>query len=154
RRTTAWRVSCQPVVDARLGETTPSSPSGDGRRGAAVVLASSRTLSHPGDQETQSSARNLGGLIRVNVVMVSQQTYFYWLAVWVVCAGVSLWTQRRPGSGAGLTISYVLQLWILHWLAAAIYAFPWYQAADIDTVLGLQQSTYAIAGFTVGVALV
>ena len=86
--------------------------------------------------------------------MVSQQTYIYWLAVWVVCAGVSLWTQRRPGSGAGLTISYVLQLWILHWLAAAIYAFPWYQAADIDTVLGLQQSTYAIAGFTVGVALV
>ncbi len=82
--------------------------------------------------------------------MVSQAQFNGWLLAWVLCVAVILYGQRRDGNGTGLTISYVLQLWLIHWLGAAIYAFPWYKAPGRAMALGLEQSTYAIAGFAAG----
>jgi hypothetical protein len=75
-----------------------------------------------------------------------------WVALWAVIAGgimVVRGTSRRPG--AGLVQAYILNLGLLHWLAAALYLLPWYTNHDPDVVaLGLQQGTYAILGFGVG----
>ena len=47
--------------------------------------------------------------------------------------------------------AYVLNLGLLHWLAAALYLLPWYTNHDPDVVaLGLQQGTFAVLGFGVG----
>jgi hypothetical protein len=75
-----------------------------------------------------------------------------WVAAWAVIAGCILLTRgtsRRPG--AGLVQAYVLNLGLLHWLAATLYLLPWYTNHDPDVVaLGLQQGTYAVLGFGVG----
>lgn len=86
--------------------------------------------------------------------MISEETYRFYLVAWVACVVIALWSQRKVGSGAGLTISYVLQLWMLHWLAASIYVLPWYDAPDPATSIGLEQSTYGIAGFVCGCVVV
>jgi hypothetical protein len=78
-----------------------------------------------------------------------------WLIVWAIVAGgifVVRAVGRRPG--AGLVQAYVLNLGLLHWLAAALYLLPWYTNHSPDVVaLGLQQSTYAVIGFGVGSVL-
>jgi hypothetical protein len=86
--------------------------------------------------------------------MLTQNAFSLWLLLWTVCGGFALWSQRKGGAGAGLTISYILQLWILHWLGAAIYALPWYLPPTSEMSLGLQQSTYAIAGFAIGCGVI
>jgi hypothetical protein len=86
--------------------------------------------------------------------MITQGNYIAWLVVWMGCAAGVFWNQRKVGSGAGLTISYVLQLFTIHWLAAAVYALPSYHDADVATLLGFEQSTYAIAGFLVGSSII
>src|SRR6516164_7379023 len=86
--------------------------------------------------------------------MVDQTEFLAWLIAWMGCLGAIVWMQRKDGTGSGLVLSYVLQLWVIHWLAAAIYALPWYKPADLTMLYGLQQSTYAIAGFAAGTALV
>jgi hypothetical protein len=86
--------------------------------------------------------------------MTSDTSFLLWLFLWVACAGFVLWSQQRPRVGAGLTISYVLQLWVLHWLGAAIYALPWYNAPSVEMSLGLEQSTIAIAGFAIGCGVI
>lgn len=86
--------------------------------------------------------------------MITDNAYLGWLALWLACGGLVLWSQRRDGAGSGLTISYVLQLFTLHWLGASIYALPWYGPANVDTQLGLIQSAYGIGGFAVGSAIV
>jgi hypothetical protein len=85
--------------------------------------------------------------------VIDQQTFIAWLVIWIAFAALALWGQRRTGVGAGLTISYVVQLWMLHWLGAAIYALPWYETQDRAQVLGLEQSVYAIAGFALGCSI-
>jgi hypothetical protein len=86
--------------------------------------------------------------------MISEEMYRFYLVTWVVCVLIALWSQRKIGSGAGLTISYVLLLWMLHWLAASIYVLPWYDAPDAATSIGLQESTYGIAGFVLGAVII
>lgn len=86
--------------------------------------------------------------------MVSQSAFVGWLIIWIGFGAFALWGQRKMGSGAGLTISYVLQLWILHWLAASIYALPWYWPANEEMALGLEQSIFAIAGFAIGCTII
>src|SRR5262245_24901196 len=81
-------------------------------------------------------------------------TYPQLLAAWLYCLFVVLWGQRREGIGTGLVISYVLQLWVLHWLAAALYTLPWYVAPTPFDRAGLQVSTVAIAGFAVGCMMI
>lgn len=82
--------------------------------------------------------------------MISQAAFNGWLIAWIVCIAIVLYGQRREGGGAGLVISYVLQLWLIHWLGAVIYALPWYNRPSQALALGLEESTYAVAGFAFG----
>src|SRR5262245_54077978 len=82
--------------------------------------------------------------------MVETPEMLFWLAAWLACAAFVIEGQRRLGNGTGLVISYVLQLWVLHWLGVAIYILPWYWHADLALWYGLRESTYAVAGFAVG----
>jgi hypothetical protein len=78
-----------------------------------------------------------------------------WLAVWAVIASlIFLIRGTRRLLVVGLVQAYVLNLGLLHWLAAALYLLPWYTNHDPDVVVaGLQQSTYAVIGFGVGSVL-
>jgi len=87
-------------------------------------------------------------------VITDQSMYVVGLCIWIGCLAVVLWGQRKEGSGAGLVISYVLQLWVIFWLGSAIYALPWFANADDAMKLGLEQSTVAIAGFAIGSTLI
>lgn len=82
--------------------------------------------------------------------LLDREEYVLWLLAWVLCLGVIFWGQRKDGQGSGLVLSYALQLWVIHWLGASIYALPWFWYADDAMVLGLEQSTFAIAGFALG----
>ena len=74
---------------------------------------------------------------------------------WLPIAAALLYGSRRSGATSGLVLAYALQLVILHWLAAAIYLLPWYYHLDTEVVFaGLQESTYAMAGFTIGAVVV
>jgi hypothetical protein len=80
-------------------------------------------------------------------------TLAYWAAAWIPMLA-ALVLLLRNGKTAGLILAYALQLVILHWLAAVLYLLPWYEYLDESVVLaGLQQSTYAIVGLTMGAAV-
>lgn len=76
----------------------------------------------------------------------------WWIAVWLAVGGVLLIGQIKLGVTTGLVTAYALQMFVLHWLAAALYVLPWYWNLNRAVVFaGLEQSTYAMAGLTVGV---
>src|SRR5215813_5598838 len=74
-----------------------------------------------------------------------------YLTVWMIAAGaVFIGQLRRNSVGAGLSLAYLLNLWLLHWVASALYALPGYSYYDYDDVVtGLEQSAYAIVAFSV-----
>jgi hypothetical protein len=75
----------------------------------------------------------------------------FWLLVWVAAASYILVRHWRAGRGAGLVFTYVLSLAAIHWLAAAIYALPWYSTQEFDTTLdGLRLSATALLAFGAG----
>src|SRR5258708_89266 len=78
------------------------------------------------------------------------------ILVWALVAGaIMLARGLTPRPGAGLVQAYLLNLGLLHWLAAALYLLPWYTNHDPDVVAsGLQQSLYAVIGFGIGAVLV
>lgn len=74
-----------------------------------------------------------------------------WIAAWVVMAAVVMFTHRKPRTTCGLVLGFTLQAFVLHWLAPTIYLLPWYSFFDVNVVFaGLIESTYAMAGFTIG----
>jgi len=77
-----------------------------------------------------------------------------WLALWMAGAAIIAATQwRGRGVGAGLMLAYVINLGTIHWLAAAIYLFPWYSNYSPGVVeLGFRQSVWAIIAFATGSA--
>ena len=80
-----------------------------------------------------------------------------WLIVWMAAfAAIFIWQWKTNAGGVGLIIGYTLNLWLLHWLASAIYVLPWYDNAYplTDVFSGFKQSTYAILAFGVGCILV
>ncbi|SRR6266436_842466 len=84
--------------------------------------------------------------------MLFDNGFLIWLVMWLVIAAAILCLQTRQSSHrVGLVLAYVFSLWLIHWLAAAMYVLPWYSNFNTDDVLaGLQQSTYAVAAFGVG----
>src|SRR5262245_14882978 len=74
-----------------------------------------------------------------------------YLTVWMIAAGaVFLRRLRRNSVGAGLSLAYLLNLWLLHWVASTLYALPGYSFYDPgDVIAGLEQSTYAVVAFSV-----
>jgi hypothetical protein len=78
-----------------------------------------------------------------------------WVVVWAITVGL-IFVVRGMSSrpSAGLVQAYLLNLGLLHWVAATLYLLPWYTNHDPDVVaLGLEQSTYAAIGFGVGCLL-
>jgi hypothetical protein len=52
-------------------------------------------------------------------------------------------------------LAYVINLWTIHWLGAAIYLFPWYSNYSPDVVeIGFRQSVWAIIALAAGSAVV
>jgi hypothetical protein len=79
-----------------------------------------------------------------------------WLAAWIVTAAAVVVLQRRSRlPTSGLVFAYLASLFVIHWVAAAIYALPTYRPLHTpETVLlGFQQSVYAVAAFAVGSAV-
>jgi len=74
------------------------------------------------------------------------------IAVWAFIGGLILLIRtisRRPG--AGLVQAYVMNLGLLHWVAASLYLLPWYTNHDPGVVAaGLRESLWAVTGFGVG----
>jgi hypothetical protein len=71
-----------------------------------------------------------------------------WLGAILALAVARAW-RRTPG--VGLVLAYVLNLWLIHWIAPAIYVLPWYQGFDQRIVeAGLEQSTYGVIAFAFG----
>src|SRR4051812_32083627 len=68
------------------------------------------------------------------------------LLAWIVALAILAAVRSyRQSSGAGLTIAYMLNLFILHWVGAAIYMLPAYATRDATlTVLGLEQAVYGV----------
>src|SRR4051812_15319389 len=85
--------------------------------------------------------------------MVELREFNFWLLLWLVGLAIIAWDQRKDAGGVGLVLAYALQLWVIHWLAPAIYAVPWYSAPSPALLSGLQQSVYAILGFALGARL-
>jgi hypothetical protein len=82
--------------------------------------------------------------------MLDQQLYL-WCALWLVAVGVIVFMQRRSAISSGLMLGYALNMFVLHWIGAAIYMLPWYWNSDLGIVLdGLRQSTFAMAGLAAG----
>ncbi len=84
--------------------------------------------------------------------MEDNSNLIFYLTVWMIAAGAVFLRQlRRNSIGAGLSSSYLLNLWILHWVASVLYALPGYSYYDPrDVVAGLEQSAYAVVAFSVG----
>ena len=62
-----------------------------------------------------------------------------WLGLWLATAAYLLVRHWASGRGAGLVLTYVLSYGAIHWLAAALYALPWYNAPAIEvTAIGLR----------------
>ena len=74
------------------------------------------------------------------------------LLIWIVAVAalaIARWWRRIPGTG--LVLAYVLNLWLIHWVAPALYLVPDYHNFDQRMVEdGLEQSVYAIVAFALG----
>src|SRR2546423_12762727 len=78
---------------------------------------------------------------------LAEQLGIWMLAVFAVV--VARW--RRKERGCGLTLAYLLNLWLIHWLAVTIYLRQGYQGNDPQIVQsGFEQSLYAVVAFAFG----
>jgi hypothetical protein len=74
------------------------------------------------------------------------------LVVWIATVGiVALVRWRKKEQGVGLTLAYLVNLWLIHWVAVSIYLIPGYKNNDPRLVsLGFEQSVYAVVAFAFG----
>jgi hypothetical protein len=73
------------------------------------------------------------------------------LTVWMLVIFVmAIVRTRKHMAGVGLVLAFVLNLWLIHWAASLIYILPWYMKDPTFTVLGAEQSLYAILAFAFG----
>jgi len=75
-----------------------------------------------------------------------------YLLIWLLVMGlVALVRWRRKTPGTGLTLAYLLNLSLIHWVGAAIYVLPAFQSQDSRlTELGFEQSLYGVVAFAFG----
>lgn len=77
-----------------------------------------------------------------------------WVVAWACLAGFVLYRHWRRGWGVGLLLTYIFSFAALHWLAPLLHLLPWFEPMRGDlTAEGLRQSTFAMAGFAVGLEL-
>lgn len=83
--------------------------------------------------------------------MLNESEFQNLILLWVIAGGVLFIGQWKLGQGTGLVPAFVLELFVLHWLAAVIYLLPWYSNLSPAIVYdGLQQSTIALVAFSIG----
>jgi hypothetical protein len=58
--------------------------------------------------------------------------------------------KRRNMAGSGLVLAFIMNLWMIHWAASALYLLPNYTVDPTATILGTEQSLYAIIAFAAG----
>lgn len=77
------------------------------------------------------------------------------LAMWLIFAvGIFMQLRGARAPGNGLIVAYVIQLFMMHWLSAALRVLPHYPAPDVLlTLSGFELSLWAIAGLFIGVTL-
>src|SRR4051794_13259076 len=78
------------------------------------------------------------------------------LTVWLAAsAALVLGRWWRKTESTGLVLAYVLNLWMIHWVAPAFYLAPWFRNLDVSLVVaGLEQSMYGILAFAFGSLIV
>lgn len=82
---------------------------------------------------------------------MDEPTLGLWLLVWMVTAAYLLVRHWGAGRSAGLVFTCVLSYGAMHWLAAALYALPWYSAPGVDTTaVGLRVATIGMIAFAIG----
>lgn len=78
------------------------------------------------------------------------------LLLWLAAGCVILlvhWKRNQPGGG--LIFAYLINLWMIHWVAPAVYLAPWYTFFDFNIVmLGFEQSLYGVLAFAGGSLIV
>jgi hypothetical protein len=84
--------------------------------------------------------------------MEDNSKLIWYLSIWIIAAGVVVFRcVRKDSRGAGLSLAYLLNLWMLYWVASALYVLPQYSYCDPDDVVaGLEQSAYAVVAFSAG----
>jgi hypothetical protein len=84
--------------------------------------------------------------------MISQLSFATLIVLWMATAAIIALVRWKDRAGsAGLVFAYLLNFWLIHWLASACYLFPWAHFKDPATVKrGLEESTYGILGFALG----
>jgi hypothetical protein len=75
-----------------------------------------------------------------------------WIGVMILVAVVR---SRRKTPGAGLTLAYLLNLSLIHWVGASIYVLPAFQDQDSRwTELGFEQTLYGVMAFAFGALVI
>lgn len=80
----------------------------------------------------------------------------FWAVVWLIVIGVVVIKQwRGRATSAGISFSFLLNLWVIFWPGAVAYLLPWYLASERGDSLalvgaGFQQSGYAAVSFALG----
>ena len=73
------------------------------------------------------------------------------LTVWMAAVLLMLIVRKRRNiPGTGLVLAFILNLWMIHWAAAAIYLLPGYTQDPTATILGTEQSLYGVLAFVFG----
>lgn len=77
------------------------------------------------------------------------------LLIWLGVIALFLYMLfRKEGRSVGLSTIYLVRLWLIHWVAAALYILPWFSATDKEMIFsGFVQSVYAVLAFAVGVLI-
>src|SRR5919197_770417 len=84
--------------------------------------------------------------------MDSSSDIALWLILWIGVAAITVFGRlKRASQGTGLALAYVLNLWLIHWVAPSLYLLPGYAYYDVNLVrLGFEQSTFGILAFAFG----
>jgi hypothetical protein len=85
--------------------------------------------------------------------MEDNSKLIWYLSIWIIAGGVVVFRcMRKDAKGAGFPLAYLLCLWMLYWVAPALYVLPGYSNFfdPDDVVAGLEQSTYAVVAFSAG----
>lgn len=85
--------------------------------------------------------------------MEDNSKLIWYLSIWIIAGGVVVFRcMRKDAKGAGLSLAYLLCLWMFYWVAPALYVLPGYSYFydPDDVVAGLEQSTYAVVAFSAG----
>jgi energy-coupling factor transporter transmembrane protein EcfT len=74
------------------------------------------------------------------------------LLIWAGAIGLLVFVRERwHMPGTGLTLAYLFNLSLIHWVGAAVYVLPAYESKDLRfTEMGFEQSFYGMLAFCVG----